>query len=222
MSQRTIVAAHRIARELRRLAPMDVRTGLRVLDPGDERLLLDEERTVVARTVARRRTEFASGRVLLRTLLGRSVVIPRDPNGAPRLPHGMCGSVAHDHRFVVAAIGAEPHVRALGIDIEPMTSLDGDVADAILRADDDTDDPMLAFVLKEAAYKAWSEPGRPLLDHVDVQLSITGTRFTAAVAPDGRRLSGAFAEVEDRWIALVVDGPPDERSDPVADRSLGR
>ena len=53
----------------------------------------------------------------------------------------------------------DPAIVALGIDIEPATPLSAGVARLILRPEERHLDPHLAFVLKEAAYKAWSELG---------------------------------------------------------------
>ena len=68
--------------------------------------------------------------------------------------------------------------------------------------------------MKEAAYKAWSTMGGPLLDHHDVQLTVTGDAFTAEISTDAVFLHGVSMRVADRWLSLVV-----ARCAPTGDRS---
>ena len=138
------------------LAPPGIVTGARLITPDDLGGLRVEERAAVANAVPGRRHEFASGRTLLRELLGTSEAILVGPTRAPRLPAGVVGSLAHDRALVVAAVSHDPTVSALGIDIEPTDLLTSDMARVILRDDERDVDAHLAFTLKEAAYKAWS------------------------------------------------------------------
>jgi 4'-phosphopantetheinyl transferase EntD len=200
----TEVDVGRIGRGLRGLAPAGVLTGARRIVAADVDVLHDSERRVVANAVAKRRHEFASGRVLLRDLLGMSDEIPVGPTRAPVLPAGAVGSLAHDRAVVVAAISRDPRIAAVGIDVEPDETLPADMARIILRDDEAGIDAHLAFTLKEAAYKAWSNSGGRMLDHHDVRLTVAGDRFTATVLPDGRRLDGRFVTVAGRHLALVV------------------
>ncbi len=193
-----------IARSLGVLAPAGVVTGARAIDRADLDLLHDSERGLVANAVARRRHEFASGRVLLRDLLGTGDVIPIGPRRAPVLPAGSVGSLAHDRAVVVAAISHEPGIAAIGIDVEPDETLPADMTRIILREDEAGIGAHLAFTLKEAAYKAWSNSGGRMLDHHEVRLTVDGGRFVATVLPDGRRLDGRFTTAGGRHLALVV------------------
>lgn len=186
------------------LAPNDVRVGVRLIDIADEVTLFVEERSALKNAVPKRRAEFASGRVLLRELLGSDVAIPAVVGGAPLLPGGLAASVAHDRKFVVAAVAANMSIAAIGIDVEPFTSLDPNELDVIMRADDAPVDPVAAFVMKEAAYKAWSSLGGDLLDHHDVRIGVNADTFTADVIAAGRRFEGHWATAAERWIALIV------------------
>ena len=186
------------------LAPPGVRTGVRRIDPADVDRLAPIERVAVERAVDKRRREFATGRVLLRELLGSADGIAVAAGRAPVWPPGWCGSLAHDHEYTVAAVSDAPGVRALGIDVEPATPLAADLARLILRADEAGLDAHLAFSLKEAAYKAWSATGGRLLDHLDVRMTVDGGRFTAVVVDDGVHLDGRFAVAAGRIVALVV------------------
>ncbi len=189
---------------LRALAPATVRTGSRCIDDADLGQLTPSEQAAVQRAVAKRRREFATGRVLLRELLGRPDAIPVDARRAPVWPAGFCGSLAHDDRYAVAAVTDDPAIRALGIDVEPTVPLGRDLAALILRQDEGALDAHLAFSLKEAAYKAWSGLGGRLLDHLEARVTVHGDRFEALVVDDGVRLHGRFTTVDDRTVALVV------------------
>jgi 4'-phosphopantetheinyl transferase EntD len=193
---------------LRTLAPPNVAVGVRKIG---EWPLFDVERDLVKGAAPRRRLEFASGRALLRDLIGVDVPIPAGRDRAPVLPPGVCGSLAHDKCFVVAAVGSRRDLRSIGVDIEPVDPLDQETARAILRPDEPGMDPHLAFTLKEAAYKAWSSAGAGMLDHQDVRVSTVGSQFRAEVVTDGTTLDGAFATAGSRWLALVLvenDGAP--------------
>jgi 4'-phosphopantetheinyl transferase EntD len=186
---------------LRALAPPYVAVGVRTI--GDWPMF-DVEREYVSAATMRRRSEFASGRALLRLLLGQDVPIPAGSDRAPILPPGVCGSLAHDDHFVVAAVGSRRDVRSLGVDIEPVDPLDQETAAAILRSDEAGLDAHLAFTLKEAAYKAWSGLGGGMLEHHDVRVSTAGSLFRAEVVTAGVALEGAFATAGGRRLALVM------------------
>jgi 4'-phosphopantetheinyl transferase EntD len=186
---------------LRSLAPPHVTVGVRTIG---EWPMFDVEREQMKAAAPRRRREFASGRALLRDLIGIDVPIPSGSDRAPVLPPGVCGSLAHDERFVVAAVASCTDFRSLGLDIEPIGPLDRATAAAILRTDEAGLDAHLAFTLKEAAYKAWSGAGGGMLEHHDVRVSIVGWRFRAEVVTAHTTLEGAFAAAGGRWLALVV------------------
>lgn len=186
------------------LAPTGVRTGVRAISAGDLASLHEIEAELVAHAVELRRREFATGRALLRELIGFDRAIPIRPDRAPALPAGVVGSLAHDRGLAVAAVADASAFRALGVDVEPADVLTGDLDRVILRPDERSIDAHLAFVLKEAAYKAWSSLGGPMLDHHDVRVSIDGERFHAEVVGRATTLTGRFRTVGDRHLALVV------------------
>ena len=192
------------ARALAALAPSGVRTGVRAIDAGDLATLREIEAETVARAVEVRRREFATGRTLLRELIGFEGAIPMRPDRAPALPPNVVGSLAHDRGLAIAAVADAGAFRALGVDVEPSDVLTGDLGRVILRPDERSIDAHLAFVLKEAAYKAWSATGGPMLDHHDVRVSIDGERFHAEVVGRGTTLAGRFRTVGGRHLALVV------------------
>jgi 4'-phosphopantetheinyl transferase EntD len=177
---------------------------VRPITGNDLARLHEVEAAHVARAVPRRQNEFAAGRALLRDLLGREVTIPVAPDRSPVLPSGVVGSLAHDREVVVAALSTEPDIAALGVDVEPATPLELDLAAVILRDDEAGIDAHRAFTMKEAAYKAWSTLGGRMLDHHDVRVRLDGDRFLAEVVADGSVFEGRSALVARRWLALVV------------------
>jgi 4'-phosphopantetheinyl transferase EntD len=193
-----------IGETLQSLALPAVRVGARAIDAADRALLLPSELELVEGAVASRVDEFASGRVLLRELSGTAGAIPRRADRAPVMPAGFVGSLAHDRAIVVAAVAPASDVVALGIDVEPIVELEPDVATIVLRHDDGTDDPVLALVAKEAAFKAWSATHDGMLEHHDVRITFDVDRFVATVLTTGGQYRGRAAAVAGRWLALVV------------------
>jgi 4'-phosphopantetheinyl transferase EntD len=102
-------------------------------------------------------------------------------------------------------------VTAIGIDLEPATPLDDSMARVILRDDEAGIDAHLAFTLKEAAYKAWSNAGGRLLEHHEVRIMLDGARFTAEVEGESTSLGGSFRRVAGWYVALVVSSRADAR-----------
>jgi 4'-phosphopantetheinyl transferase EntD len=104
----------------------------------------------------------------------------------------------------VAVLTNDPAVRGLGVDTEPISPLPPELAEVILRGDESGLDARLAFVLKEAAYKAWSSLGGRLLGHLDVRVQTDGGHFIAAVVEDDVVIEGRFEAVRGRWLAVAV------------------
>jgi 4'-phosphopantetheinyl transferase EntD len=198
------------------MAGPELRTGVRWIDARDEAALREIEAVSVERAVARRRHEFATGRALLRELLGTEIAIPVAEDRSPILPDGVRGSLAHDRELVVAAVGRAERIIAVGVDVEPVTALSPDVAAIVLRPDEVGLDAHLAFTMKEAAYKAWSSLGGRMLEHHDVRLELDGTSrstatgphttggFTAMVVDVGATFTGAWVQAGGRWLSLVA------------------
>lgn len=199
-----------VAALLDRLAPPGVRTGVLAVDDRHTTMLLAGEREAVAGAVAARRRQFATGRVLLRSLLDDPPAIPVAASRAPVLPPGVVGSLAHDDRIAVATLAPAGTAAALGIDVEPAAPLDPDEAATVLRPDEDDLDAHVAFVVKEAAYKAWSALGGPLIDFHDVRVTLDADAFGASM-PDGTVLDGRWGRAGGRTVALCVRpaGPRD-------------
>lgn len=213
----------RIDKALRSLAPTWVRTGARAIDVSDLDGLWPGERAAVADAVIGRQAEFATGRTLLRQLIGDNVEIRVDPDRRPSLPDGVIGSLAHDQEVAVAATTTRSSCHALGVDIEQTTAFAPDEVRLILRPEERHLNAHLVFVLKEAVYKAWSSLGGEMLDHHEVAVEVDGSGrdFTAVVRSTPTRFGGRYVSVGDRYIALVVvDATEPARPSPRDDRAL--
>jgi 4'-phosphopantetheinyl transferase EntD len=187
------------------LLPDGVRGGVRLVDATDELGLFAEERAVVERAILSRRREFATGRALLRCLTGVDAAIPTDADRRPVLPPGVVGSLTHDGRVVVAVTSTEPSFCGLGVDIEPHGVASDELATAIIRPDDHIHDATLALVIKEAAFKAWSRSGRPLLDHQQVRIAeVSGRDALAVVLPTSEPIVVRAGAVAGRWLAVAA------------------
>ena len=196
--------AEAVGRALGALAPPGVRVGCRAIDAADLDGLRAGERRAVERAVEARRREFASGRALLRALLGAGVELPVGPTRAPVPPAGWTVSLAHDRALVVAAASTDPAVRALGVDVEPDERLDPAEAALVVGPADRVDGALTAVVAKEAAYKAWSALGGRVVEPHDVVVRV-GPDGALAARIDGRELHGRIDRAGGRVVALVVD-----------------
>jgi len=101
---------------LRAVAPCGVRVGARSISTDDEQLLLSSELVAIASAAPKRRLEFATGRVLLRAVVGCEVAVPAGPDRRPILPPGVVASLAHDDCVAVAAATETDVAAAIGIE----------------------------------------------------------------------------------------------------------
>lgn len=179
-------------------------SGARLIDPADSETLHAVERSAVSTAVPARRAEFASGRALLRSLIGDHVAVPMAADRRPLLPTGVRASLAHDGQFVVAVSSRSDDVASLGIDIEPDRTLEPGMVSVIARPDEREIDPLVLFCAKEAAYKAWSQSGGGFLEHADVRVRLDGAMFTAEVLDDGVVIDGGWARIDGRCVTVSV------------------
>ena len=116
------------------LALRGVLIGHRLIMPGDEDSLLPQEAHAFASSVVKVRRASGAARIVARQLLAQlgheHCAVPKAPSGAPIWPAGVVGSLTHDSRVAVAAVGRRRDVAALGIDVEPAESLPPDLLDS--------------------------------------------------------------------------------------------
>ena len=163
-----------------------------------------EELALVATARDQRLAEFASGRALLHQLLGTDMPIMRASNGAPAWPEGVVGSLAHDRLQAVAVVGSADEYRAIGIDIEPHAEANDELRESVLRGDDPDIDPIAAFVMKEAAYKAWSDLGGEIVGPLEVRLHVEGGAFTAEMPTPEMIVHGTLTNTGESWMAIAT------------------
>ncbi|MEU1404351.1 4'-phosphopantetheinyl transferase superfamily protein [Streptomyces sp. NPDC005728] len=165
-----------------------------------------ERQLLAAAAVERRRREFATGRACARRALadlGTPLRGPllRGPDGAPRWPRGIRGSITHCPGYRAAAVAFAADADALGVDAERLRPLSRRATAALTtpeerrllpepRTSQDADIPWetVLFSAKEAAYKAWSAHGHPLTLR-EAQVRITPT------TADGGRLDVRHARL---------------------------
>jgi 4'-phosphopantetheinyl transferase EntD len=122
-----------------------------------------------------------------------SLPILQSTSGAPIWPAGVVGSMAHDDRVAVAAVGLRHDLVAVGIDIEPAAPLPPDMLELIVTPRERlmiADNPLgakLLFAIKEAVYKAAYPLDHEFLDFHDIEVDLAGCRLATTRA--GRTLA---------------------------------
>jgi 4'-phosphopantetheinyl transferase EntD len=163
--------------------------------------LLRAEEALVARAVAKRRREFATGRMYARAALASlgapSVAILVGRRREPLWPQGVVGSITHTDRYCAAAVAWERDLAALGIDAELDTPLDEQlrrlVCDDAEHAwcghhGDAGERGKLLFSIKESVFKA-------LYPLTGVDLGFHAVRVEADLVAGRFRIRPASANV---------------------------
>jgi len=171
--------------------------GHRVISQGDELALLHEEMVSLPFTAIERRRASGAARRVARELMNsmgfNGLPILRSTFGAPIWPAGVVGSMAHDDRIAVAAVGLRRDLDAVGIDIEPAAPLPPDMLELIATPREQrmiADNPLgerLLFTIKEAVYKAAYPLDHEFLDFYDIEVDLAGCRH--ATTRVGRTLA---------------------------------
>jgi 4'-phosphopantetheinyl transferase EntD len=184
-----------LQRAIASLSPPGILIGHRLISPGDESALsVEESATITVRTLDGRRSSGAARIVARRLLadLGRPpCALPKVPSGAPLWPEGIVGSLAHDDRVAVAALGLRRTASAVGVDVEPAVMLPSDMLELIATPRDsfrNAQDPYggrLLFTAKEAVYKAVQPLDDIFLEFHDIDVDLAGRK---AVTRNGRAL----------------------------------
>ena len=192
------------------LAFPGVAVGHRLISPGDEHALLKEEIPALAASVVKVRRASGAARIVARQLLTQlgyaNCALPKGPAGAPVWPAGIVGSLAHDSRVAVAAVGMRADVGALGIDVEPAECLPSELLDLVatpqerLNLGDDVYRGRLLFVAKEAVYKAVHPLDQTFLEHHDVEVNLSERK---AVVRNGRVVELRFSISAHHLVALA-------------------
>jgi 4'-phosphopantetheinyl transferase EntD len=203
---------------IEKILPPDV-VSEEAYDDLAEVTLFPEEEAVIARSVDKRRREFATARACARRALATlglpPVPIVPGERGAPTWPPGVVGSMTHCDGYRASAVALEAKIRTIGVDAEPNGPLPEGVLDAIATPPEiewlkgATGDSAgvcwdrLLFSAKESIYKAWFPLTRRWLgfeEAVVIPDPAAGTFTARLLVPgpvvDGRTLTG-FAG---RWM----------------------
>jgi 4'-phosphopantetheinyl transferase EntD len=162
--------------------------GHRLITVGDEHALLLEEASAFERSAVQVRRASGAARIVARALLHRlgheMTALPKSLGGAPIWPKGVLGSLAHDSRVAVAAVGTCEKLDGVGIDVEPAELLPADLLHLVTTPREramieyDPYRGRLFFVAKEAAYKAVYPLDQALLGHHDVEVDLANQQAT--------------------------------------------
>lgn len=177
-----------LQRAIDALAVPGLLIGHRVISQGDELALLHEEMASLSfPSIERRRASGAARRVareLMNSMGFAGLPILRSTFGAPIWPAGVVGSMAHDDRIAVAAVGLRRDLDAVGIDIEPVAPLPPDMLELIATPRERraiVDNPLgakLLFAIKEAVYKAAYPLDHKFLDFHGIDVDLAGRLAT--------------------------------------------
>jgi 4'-phosphopantetheinyl transferase EntD len=188
-----VTAQHSFQSAIDALSVPGIAIGHRLISPGDEHALLPEEAAAFAASVVKVRRASGAARIVARELLAElgypGCALPRGVAGAPIWPTGIVGSLSHDARVAIAAVGRSRDVGAIGIDVEPAECLPSELLDMVatpqerLKIGDDPYRGRLLFVAKEAVYKAVYPLDRMFLEHHDVEIDLADRK---AVVRNGR------------------------------------
>jgi 4'-phosphopantetheinyl transferase EntD len=172
------------------LAVPGIIIGHRLISVGDENALMPEEAGAFASSVLSVRRASGAARIVARGLLAKlglpKAALPKSTSGAPTWPEGVTGSLAHDSRVAIAAVGMRRDISAIGIDGEPAEDLPPGVIDIVATPRERAkirDVPYggrLLFVAKEAAYKAVHPLDHTFLEHHDVEIDFANRNATVS------------------------------------------
>jgi len=185
-----------LARDLAILAPPGLLIGHRVILPGDEHALFDEEAAPIASSVIAVRRASGAARIVARELLAAlgyaGASVPRGASREPVWPVGIVGSLAHDDEVAVAALARRSDFASVGIDVEAALPLPPELRALVATPQEllgSRNDPLrekLLFAAKEAVYKAAFPLDRIFLDFHDIEVDLAAGR---AVTRTGRVLA---------------------------------
>lgn len=170
------------------LAVPNVLIGHRVIWQGDELALLPEEMASLSfSAVQSQRASGAARRVardLIKSMGFAGHPILKSAFGAPIWPAGVVGSMAHDDRIAVAAVGLRRDLDSVGIDIETTGPLPPEMLKLVATPRERqaiADNPLgtnILIAIKEAVYKAAYPLDREFLDFHDIEVDLAGRLAT--------------------------------------------
>jgi 4'-phosphopantetheinyl transferase EntD len=204
-----------LQRGIAALAVPGLLIGHRVISQRDELALLHEEMASLSFPAIERRRSSGAARCVARELMNSmgfaGLPILRSTSCAPIWPAGVVGSMAHDDRIAVAAVGLRRDLDAVGIDIEPAGPLPPDMLELIATPKERrsiADNPLwgkLLFSIKEAVYKAAYLLDHEFLDFYDIEVNLVGR---LAKTRGGRTLELHWCGFSHVLVVATVHRPP--------------
>ena len=163
--------------------------------------LLPDEQIIAAPMGVKRRTEFTAGRSLAREALADfglgPVAIEKSESRWPIWPSGIAGSISHTDQWVGVVLANTCASTGVGLDIEQPGRLQDKLLPRVLTAHErlalaPSADATCWFACKEAVYKAVNPRYQEFLEFADVEIQISGERFSATCR-DHRHSHNAIA-----------------------------
>ena len=171
-----------LERAVAKVAVPGVALGYRRILASDDDALLDEERASLPSSLKERHRASGAARIVARQLLEqfgyRRCPIPRGIDGEPLWPSEMIGSLSHDDKFAVAAVGRRQDLEAIGIDVEPAIPLPHEMIGLVFTPSESARFAntrlvdRLIFATKEAVYKAAFPIDRAFLEFQDIDVDL--------------------------------------------------
>lgn len=193
----------------RRLMPAGFGCAVLPLD-REPAPLLPEEQIAIARAVTKRRREFALGRMALRMAIREAGhdLPPDRPIAAradrqPDLPAGIRASLSHSGDYCIAVASPAAGV-SIGVDLEPIgRPLPEGLGEMVMpvRMRGGTD-PLLAFCIKEALFKAQFPLTGRMLDFRDVPAVIGAGRFRGCLGD--RLIGGSWGRAAGYYLSVSL------------------
>lgn len=190
---------------IERLLPADVSCAATRAETVPDGTLFPEEEALVAKSVAKRRNDFATARACARRAMAGlglpPVAVLHGHRGRPLWPEGVVGSLTHCAGYRAAALARAKDVLSLGIDAEPHAPLPTGVREVVTlptecerigppapEGSDEIHWDRILFSAKESVFKAWYPVTRIELDFT--QADLTFHRAGVQVGPDGSHRPG--------------------------------
>ncbi|HKQ80667.1 MAG TPA: 4'-phosphopantetheinyl transferase superfamily protein [Steroidobacteraceae bacterium] len=172
--------------------------------------LLPTERECVARSMDKRVSEFAAGRLCAHAAFAALGIEPTPllmgMDRAPIWPAAVVGSITHSEGYCTAVAGCEAQFAAIGVDAECSKEMSASLWHLVMREEElqrlqnlkeDAGERMalLIFLAKEAFYKCQYELTRTWLGFEDVVIDVADDAFEVSVVDAShpiRRMRGPW------------------------------
>jgi len=202
----------------------------------------DQEETLIARAVDKRKREFRAGRHATRALFQSLSIdhahLLKGKQREPAWPAGWVGSISHTDGFCAAVLASTDIAASIGLDVELATPLNSELRELICRPEElvqvnalrlqhgaGLPFEKLIFSAKESIHKVYFPLNFHTLDFLDARIEInwkegsfSGMILNPEPAPriPITHLQGRFM-LKDRWIFTAIVLPADNLNPPVQD-----